>query len=33
MKTIAKAVESEINVKKSQFICGYFSTNQRIQGK
>ena len=33
MKTIAKAVESEINVKKSQFICHLFPTKTKIESK
>ena len=33
MKTIAKAVESEINVKKSQFICHLFPTKTKKESK
>ena len=33
MKTIAKAVESEINVKKSQFICHLFPTKTKKVSK
>ncbi len=33
MKTIAKAVESEINVKKSQFICHLFPTRTKKESK
>lgn len=33
MKTIAKAVQSEINVKKSQFICHLFPTKTKRQSK
>ena len=33
MKTIAKAVESEINVKKSQFICRLFPTKTKKESK
>lgn len=33
MKTIAKAVQSEINVKKSQFICGLFPTKTKKESK
>ncbi|MCR5025976.1 MAG: YigZ family protein [Methanobrevibacter sp.] len=33
MKTIAKAVQSEINVKKSQFICHLFPTNTKKESK
>ena len=33
MKTIAKAVESEINVKKSQFICHLFPTKNKKESK
>lgn len=33
MKTIAKAVQSEINVKKSQFICHLFPTKNKRESK
>ena len=33
MRTIAKAVESEINVKKSQFICHLFPTKTKKESK
>ncbi len=33
MKTIAKAVQSEINVKKSQFICHLFPTKTKKESK
>ena len=33
MKTIAKAVQSEINVKKSQFICHLFPTKNKKESK
>ena len=33
MKTIAKAVQSEINVKKSQFICHLFPTKTKRESK
>lgn len=33
MKTIAKTVESEINVKKSQFICHLFPTKTKKESK
>lgn len=33
MKTISKAVESEINVKKSQFICHLFPTKTKKESK
>jgi uncharacterized YigZ family protein len=33
MKTIAKAVQSEINVKKSQFICHLFPTRTKKESK
>lgn len=33
MKTIKKAVQSEINVKKSQFICSLFPTNTKAESK
>ena len=33
MKTIARAVESEINVKKSQFICHLFPTKTKKESK
>lgn len=33
MKTISKAVESEINVKKSQFICHLFPTRTKKESK
>lgn len=33
MKTIAKAVESEINIKKSQFICHLFPTKTKKESK
>ncbi|WP_407415755.1 YigZ family protein [Methanobrevibacter sp.] len=33
MRTIAKAVESEINVKKSQFICHLFPTRTKKESK
>lgn len=33
MKTIAKAVQSEINVKKSQFICSLFPTKTKKESK
>ena len=33
MRTIAKAVESEINVKKSQFICHLFPTKTNKESK
>lgn len=33
MKTIAKTVESEINVKKSQFICHLFPTKTKRESK
>ena len=33
MKTIAKAVESEINVKKSQFICHLFPNKTKKESK
>ena len=33
MRTIAKAVESEINVKKSQFICHLFPTKTKRESK
>ncbi len=29
MKTIEKAVQSEINIKKSQFICSLFPTKSK----
>lgn len=33
MKTIKKAVQSEINVKKSQFICSLFPTRTKAESK
>lgn len=33
MKTIAKEVQSEINIKKSQFICSLFPTNNKKESK
>ena len=33
MKTIAKPVESEINIKKSQFICRLFPTKDKKESK
>ena len=33
MKTIKKAVQIEINVKKSQFICSLFPTNTKAESK
>ena len=33
MKTIAKSVQSEINVKKSQFICHLFPTKNKKESK
>jgi uncharacterized YigZ family protein len=33
MKTIANAVQSEINVKKSQFICSLFPTKTKAESK
>ncbi len=33
MKTIRKAVQSEINVKKSQFICSLFPTKTKAESK
>ena len=33
MKTIKKAIQSEINVKKSQFICTLVPTNSKAESK
>ena len=33
MKTIEKAVQSEINIKKSQFICSLFPTKSKKESK
>lgn len=33
MKTIRKAIQSEINVKKSQFICSLFPTRTKAESK
>jgi len=33
MKTIAKAVQSEINIKKSKFICSLFPTKNKKESK
>ena len=33
MKTIKKAVQSEINIKKSQFICCLYPTRNKKQSK
>ena len=33
MKTIEKAVQSEINIKKSQFICSLFPTKTKKESK
>lgn len=33
MKTIAKSVKSEINIKKSHFICSLFPTNTKKESK